>query len=43
VRNANGFDLFSYGSDGQQGGEGDNVDIGNWENEAQEGAQSEKK
>ncbi len=43
VRNANGFDLFSYGSDGQQGGEGDNVDIGNWENEGQEGAQSEKK
>jgi general secretion pathway protein G len=43
VRNPNGFDLFSYGSDGQQGGEGDNVDIGNWENEAQEGAQSEKK
>jgi general secretion pathway protein G len=43
VRNVNGFDLFSYGSDGQQGGEGDNVDIGNWENEAQEGAQSEKK
>jgi general secretion pathway protein G len=42
VRNANGFDLFSYGADGQQGGEGDGADIGNWEDEGQ-GAQSEKK
>ena len=25
------FDLLSYGGDGQPGGEGDNVDINNWE------------
>lgn len=25
------FDVFSYGADGQQGGEGVNADIGNWE------------
>lgn len=25
------FDLLSYGSDGQAGGEGDNADITNWE------------
>jgi general secretion pathway protein G len=25
------FDLLSYGSDGQPGGEGDNIDINNWE------------
>ena len=25
------FDLFSYGADGQQGGEGMDRDIGNWE------------
>jgi len=24
------FDLFSYGADKQQGGEGENADIGNW-------------
>ena len=24
------FDIFSYGADGQQGGEGLNADIGNW-------------
>ncbi len=24
------FDLFSYGPDGESGGEGDNADIGNW-------------
>ena len=31
VRNTNGFDLFSYGGDGQPGGEGKDADIGNWE------------
>jgi len=25
------FDLFSPGPDGEQGGEGDNADITNWE------------
>ena len=25
------FDVFSYGADGQEGGEGVNADIGNWE------------
>ncbi|HTT00983.1 MAG TPA: type II secretion system major pseudopilin GspG [Steroidobacteraceae bacterium] len=24
------YDLFSYGADGQEGGEGNNADIGNW-------------
>lgn len=24
------FDLFSYGPDGESGGDGDNADIGNW-------------
>lgn len=35
VRNPNGFDLFSYAADGQPGGEGDGVDVGNWEPEEQ--------
>ncbi len=26
------FDVFSYGADGRQGGEGENADIGNWDN-----------
>jgi general secretion pathway protein G len=25
------FDVFSYGADGQEGGEGINADIGNWD------------
>jgi general secretion pathway protein G len=25
------FDVFSYGADGQEGGEGTNADIGNWD------------
>jgi general secretion pathway protein G len=25
------FDVFSYGADGQEGGEGNNADIGNWD------------
>lgn len=29
-RHPNGFDLMSYGSDGQPGGEGDAADITNW-------------
>lgn len=24
------FDIYSYGADGQEGGEGDDADIGNW-------------
>jgi general secretion pathway protein G len=28
--NPHGFDLWSYGSDGTPGGEGNNADIGNW-------------
>jgi general secretion pathway protein G len=24
------YDLYSFGADGQEGGEGDNADIGNW-------------
>jgi general secretion pathway protein G len=26
------FDIFSYGADGEEGGEDDNADIGNWKN-----------
>jgi general secretion pathway protein G len=29
--NPQSYDLYSYGDDGQPGGEGDNADIGNWE------------
>lgn len=39
VRNPDGFDLFSYGADGQPGGEGDDADIGNWETEDETGGQ----
>ncbi|MEN6474361.1 MAG: type II secretion system major pseudopilin GspG [Syntrophaceae bacterium] len=35
LHNPNGVDVFSYGPDGQPGGDGDNADIGNWESEAQ--------
>jgi len=35
IRNANSFDLFSYGSDNQPGGEGKDADIGNWEVDAE--------
>ena len=31
IRNPNGIDIFSYGADGQPGGEGKDKDIGNWE------------
>jgi general secretion pathway protein G len=24
------YDLYSFGADGQEGGEGENADIGNW-------------
>ncbi|MDY7022953.1 MAG: type II secretion system protein GspG [Cyanobacteriota bacterium] len=24
------FDIFTYGADGQEGGEDENADIGNW-------------
>ncbi|NLY74819.1 MAG: type II secretion system major pseudopilin GspG [Firmicutes bacterium] len=30
VRNPEGYDLFSYGSDKKEGGEGNDADIGNW-------------
>lgn len=36
VRNTTSFDLFSYGADGQPGGEGNDADIGNWEVETQQ-------
>jgi general secretion pathway protein G len=29
-RDGQAFDVYSYGADGQEGGEGDNADIGNW-------------
>lgn len=35
LHNPNAVDVFTYGPDGQPGGEGDNADIGNWESEAQ--------
>jgi general secretion pathway protein G len=31
--NPESFDLFSYGADGMEGGDGFNADIGNWEAE----------
>jgi general secretion pathway protein G len=31
VNNTDGFDLFSYGPDGQPGGEEENADINNWD------------
>ena len=38
--NENAFDLWSWGSDGSPGGEGNNADIGNWvdDSEGAEGA-----
>ena len=33
TKNPNRFDVFSFGADGQSGGEGDAVDIGNWDTE----------
>jgi general secretion pathway protein G len=29
-REGRSFDIYSYGADGQEGGEGDDADIGNW-------------
>jgi len=29
--NARSFDLYTYGADGQPGGDGENAEIGNWE------------
>ena len=29
--NAHSFDLFSYGADGTEGGEGPNADVTNWD------------
>jgi len=34
--NENSFDLLSYGADKQEGGEGINADIGNWETDAEQ-------
>ncbi len=31
TNNSNGFDLWSFGRDGQSGGEGVDADIGNWQ------------
>lgn len=31
TRNQSGFDVWSFGADGQPGGEGSNADIGNWD------------
>jgi general secretion pathway protein G len=42
MKNTNGFDLMSYGSDGQPGGEGKDADIGNWENEGEAQQQQQK-
>jgi general secretion pathway protein G len=33
IHNPTGVDVFSYGPDGQPGGEGKDKDIGNWEDE----------
>ena len=30
-RNGGPYDVFSYGADGQPGGDGENADIGNWQ------------
>ena len=32
-KNPRSFDIFSFGADGQDGGDGMNADIGNWEQE----------
>ena len=29
--NPHSFDVFSYGADGVEGGEGENADVGNWD------------
>jgi general secretion pathway protein G len=34
ARNTFSFDLFSFGPDGIQGGEGENADIGNWDTQS---------
>ncbi|GAA6138741.1 GspG family T2SS major pseudopilin variant XcpT [Arenicella sp. 4NH20-0111] len=31
THNVNGFDVWSFGADGQAGGEGSNRDLGNWD------------
>ena len=31
TKNPSSFDLWSFGADGQPGGEGFNADVGNWE------------
>jgi general secretion pathway protein G len=30
-REGRDYDLFSFGADGQEGGDGDNTDVGNWQ------------
>lgn len=34
TRNVNGFDVWSFGADGQAGGEGEAKDIGNWRDDS---------
>lgn len=33
-RSGKAYDLFSFGADGVEGGEGENADIGNWQSDA---------
>jgi len=35
TKNPSSFDLWSFGADGQPGGEGFNADIGNWDDSSQ--------
>lgn len=34
-RSGKAYDLFSFGADGEEGGEGENADIGNWQTDEQ--------
>ncbi len=34
-RSGKAYDLFSFGADGQEGGEGEDADIGNWQSDAE--------
>ncbi len=40
VHNIESFDIWTRGQDGQDGGDGPNSDIGNWQTESEEGATS---
>jgi general secretion pathway protein G len=39
VHNPDGYDVWTRGADGQEGGEGPNADIGNWQQEEAPGSQ----